>query len=340
MVAVIVQEGFVHAEWVREPRRRLGGRSSASSHRSTSPSTRRVAAWTKLFRARPCAGIAAAVERGRVRGPGCADEPPQHDEQLAREAAVGAHRQLRQAGFAVHAVVAGVARPSRDGPNAQSNVSPVVGAKIISGLVPCNAMPDEILTDHPARYRAMLVESGNPAALAGRQPAACARRCGARPVGGDRRRDDRDRALKRTTCCRRHAVREVGSNVLQLRLPAQRVPPAPAGAGPARRAAARARDPRSVGARRWASSPTTTSRRCARLPSGSRGEFAAAFFEATAPTRARAVAPVVLYRTLGPTLPDGAASAALLWGAAHRCAMGFEASVRRAGFTGEGPGVG
>jgi anaerobic selenocysteine-containing dehydrogenase len=44
----------------------------------------------------------------------------------------------------------------------------------------------------------------------------------------------------------------------------------------------------------------------------------------------------VLYRTLGPTLPDGAASAALLWGAAHRCALGFESSVRAAGFTGDG----
>ncbi|MBZ0253275.1 MAG: molybdopterin-dependent oxidoreductase, partial [Candidatus Methylomirabilis sp.] len=41
--------------------------------------------------------------------------------------------------------------------------SPVVGARIISGLVPCNVIPEEILTDHPARYRAMLIESGNPA---------------------------------------------------------------------------------------------------------------------------------------------------------------------------------
>ena len=45
-----------------------------------------------------------------------------------------------------------------DGPR-----SPVVGARIVSGLVPCNVIPDEILTDHPARYRAMVVESGNPA---------------------------------------------------------------------------------------------------------------------------------------------------------------------------------
>jgi len=41
--------------------------------------------------------------------------------------------------------------------------SPVVGAPIISGLVPCNVIADEILTDHPRRYRAMLVEAANPA---------------------------------------------------------------------------------------------------------------------------------------------------------------------------------
>jgi anaerobic selenocysteine-containing dehydrogenase len=41
--------------------------------------------------------------------------------------------------------------------------SPVVGAPIISGLVPCNVIAEEILTDHPQRYRGMLVESANPA---------------------------------------------------------------------------------------------------------------------------------------------------------------------------------
>jgi anaerobic selenocysteine-containing dehydrogenase len=41
--------------------------------------------------------------------------------------------------------------------------SPVVGAPIISGLVPCNVIADEILTDHPMRYRAMIVEAANPA---------------------------------------------------------------------------------------------------------------------------------------------------------------------------------
>ncbi|MCU0257612.1 MAG: molybdopterin-dependent oxidoreductase, partial [Solirubrobacteraceae bacterium] len=39
----------------------------------------------------------------------------------------------------------------------------VTGAPIINGLLPCNVIPDEILTDHPERFRAMLVESSNPA---------------------------------------------------------------------------------------------------------------------------------------------------------------------------------
>jgi anaerobic selenocysteine-containing dehydrogenase len=39
----------------------------------------------------------------------------------------------------------------------------VVGARVVGGLVPCNVIADEILTDHPKRYRAMLVEASNPA---------------------------------------------------------------------------------------------------------------------------------------------------------------------------------
>jgi len=40
--------------------------------------------------------------------------------------------------------------------------SPVTESKIIIGLIPCNVIPEEILTDHPKRFRAMLIESGNP----------------------------------------------------------------------------------------------------------------------------------------------------------------------------------
>ena len=43
-----------------------------------------------------------------------------------------------------------------------AQLSPVAGAKIITGLIPCNVIPEEILTDHPDRYRAMVIQSGNP----------------------------------------------------------------------------------------------------------------------------------------------------------------------------------
>ncbi len=40
--------------------------------------------------------------------------------------------------------------------------SPVLGSRIIVGLIPCATVPDEILTDHPDRFRAAIIESANP----------------------------------------------------------------------------------------------------------------------------------------------------------------------------------
>jgi len=51
----------------------------------------------------------------------------------------------------------------REGGGGAPRTSPVTGSRIIGGLTACNVIPDEILTDHPKRFRAMLVESGNPA---------------------------------------------------------------------------------------------------------------------------------------------------------------------------------
>ena len=44
-----------------------------------------------------------------------------------------------------------------------SATSPVGGHRIIGGMIPANVIPDEILTDHPKRFRAMFVEAENPA---------------------------------------------------------------------------------------------------------------------------------------------------------------------------------
>jgi len=51
----------------------------------------------------------------------------------------------------------------KEGSGGAPRRSPVTGARVIGGLTPCNVIPDEILTDHPKRIRALLVESGNPA---------------------------------------------------------------------------------------------------------------------------------------------------------------------------------
>ena len=51
--------------------------------------------------------------------------------------------------------------------------------------------------------------------------------------------------------------------------------------------------------------------------------------------RRMAVAPVLLYRSLGPTLPEGLAEGAVIWALAQRYAMGYAKSLARAGF--EGP---
>jgi anaerobic selenocysteine-containing dehydrogenase len=41
--------------------------------------------------------------------------------------------------------------------------TPVTGAPVLGGLIPSNVVPQEILSDHPDRFRAMIVESSNPA---------------------------------------------------------------------------------------------------------------------------------------------------------------------------------
>ncbi|MEM9315777.1 MAG: molybdopterin-dependent oxidoreductase, partial [Pseudomonadota bacterium] len=46
--------------------------------------------------------------------------------------------------------------------NATQRTSPVLGARTICGLIPCNIMAEEILADHPDAYRAMIIDSGNP----------------------------------------------------------------------------------------------------------------------------------------------------------------------------------
>ena len=225
---------------------------------------------------------------------------------------------------------------AKNAKSGRANVSPVVGARIISGLIPCNVIPEEILTDHPARYRAMLVESGNPA----------------HSIADSRAMREALEALEllvvidvamTETARLAHYVLPAASqyekweatffnfdfpnNVFHLRRPL--LDPLP---GTLPEPEIHARLVEALGA--LSDADYAPLREAA---AKGRAAFADAFFAASASDpKIGSFAPLVLYRTLGPTLPNGAASAAILWGASHRCALGFPTSVARAGFTGEG----
>jgi anaerobic selenocysteine-containing dehydrogenase len=215
-------------------------------------------------------------------------------------------------------------------------VSPVVGARIISGLIPCNVITDEILTDHPNRYRAMLVESGNPAhSLADSQRMREALSSLELLVVIDVAMTETARlahyVLPAASQYEKYEATffnfEFPKNVFHLRRPL--LDPLP-GTLPEPEIHARLVEALGV----LTDSDYAPLRQAATV---GREAYAAAFFAATtADPKLGAYAPILLYRTLGPTLPNGAASAAILWGASHRCAMGFPESVARAGYTGDG----
>jgi anaerobic selenocysteine-containing dehydrogenase len=213
--------------------------------------------------------------------------------------------------------------------------SPVVGARIIGGLVPCNVIADEILTEHPARYRAMLVESANPAhslADSGRMREA---------LGALDLVVVIDVAMTETARLADYVLPapsqyekweatffnfDFPDNVFHLRRP---LLPPPDGVLPEPEIHARLVEALDL-------LPDETIEPLRVAAEDGRAAFAEAFFAATSadPALGR-LAPLVLYRTLGPMLPDGAAAAAILWGAAHRCVASFPEAVARAGY-GEG----
>ena len=225
----------------------------------------------------------------------------------------------------LHSWLAPLFRPSRVGR------TPVTGAPIIGGLVPCNVIPDEILTDHPARFRAMLVESSNPA-----HSLADSRRMG-EALDALEHLVVIDVAMTETA---RHAhyvlpaatqyekpeatffTLEFPRNSFHLRH--RLLEPLP---GTLPEPEIYARLMRALGVLDEAElEPLRAAAR------EGRGAYAQAFAAAAAgdPRIAR-LAPYVLYATLGPTLPEGLEGAAALWGLAQRCAMTYPDAVRRAG---------
>ena len=217
--------------------------------------------------------------------------------------------------------------------------SPVGGHRIITGLIPANVIPDEILTDHPKRFRAMIVESANPAhSLADSQRMREALAALDTVVVIDVAMTETARLAHYVLPASSQYEKweatffnlEFPRNVFQLRAPI--LEPLP---GTLPEPEIHRRLVRALGAIKD-KDLVYLHAAAARIPTEGRDAFADAFFQVTAANPSLfPLAPVLLYETLGPTLPDGAASAAVLWGAAHLCAMTYADSLRRAGFSGE-----
>ena len=222
------------------------------------------------------------------------------------------------------------------GPGGSGDRTPVTGAPIIAGLVPCNSITEEILTDHPDRLRAMWIDATNPAhSLADSDRWRRAMRALDLSVVVDVALTETGRladfVLPASSQFEKWEASffnfEFPHNVFQLRAPV--LDPLP---GTLSEPEIYARVIRALGV----VDPKTIANLSA-AANGGRDSFTVAFFAAIAADPAiTMLAPYLLYETLGPTLPDGARPAAGLWAAAHLCALHNPEGVRRAGFTGPG----
>jgi anaerobic selenocysteine-containing dehydrogenase len=218
----------------------------------------------------------------------------------------------------------------------EDNRTQVSGERIISGLTPCNSIADEILTDHPKRYRAMLVESANPAhSLADSQRMREALSALDTLVVIDIAMTETarlaDYVLPTPTQYEKAEATffnfEFPANYFHLRQP---LFDAPEGVLP---------EPE-IHARLCEALGAYSDQDLAPLHAAAaqgRAAFIPVFFGTvlTNPKLAP-LAPVILYRTLGPHLPPGLQSAAVVWGLVHQFAAEYPDSIRRAGFEGSG----
>ena len=233
-------------------------------------------------------------------------------------------------------------RPLMSSNTSLARRTPVTGMPLLGGLVACNVIPDEILTEHPDRFRAMLIETANPA----------------HSLADSRRFVDALKALEvvvvidvALTETARHADYvlptptqyekaeatffnfEFPTNHFHLRQP---ILPPPADADVLPEAEIHCRLVEALG---------SMSAVVEELANVARNESRVAFAEAfqhamQADPSLNRLASLVLYRALGPTLPEGYENGASLWGVAHYCATHNAEPMRRAGLDGDGPLLG
>lgn len=218
--------------------------------------------------------------------------------------------------------------------------TPVSGARIISGLVPCTAIPGEILTDHPDRYRAMIIESGNPVHSLPDSPtwreALRALECSVViDVAMTATAREADYVLPATSQYEKAEATffnfEFPDNYFHVRKPLFQAP-----AGALDEAEIHMRIAEALGG----------------VPEGIEAELLAAldqgrehfrnvvFTKLAEDPNLMRIAPGLLYRTLGTKLPEGMQNAAALWAVCHQHAMASRSSIEAAGIHGEGMDLG
>ena len=209
--------------------------------------------------------------------------------------------------------------------------TPVTGAPILGSLMPCNVIPDEILTDHPKRFRGLIVESANPAhSLADSQRMHDALQALELLVVIDVAMTETARLADYVLPAASQFEKpeatfftlEFPHNDFHLRHPL--LEPLP-GTLPEPEIWARL-----VGALGLIDEAALEPLRAAARES--RQAYAKAVLDATvADPSIVGLLPFVLYETLGPTLPEGLAGAAVLWGLSQRVALSYGDAMRRAG---------
>ena len=238
------------------------------------------------------------------------------------------------------APIIAVHRAKVDGDGREVDVKrlPVTGAPIISGLYPGALLADEILTDHPERPRALVIESSNPVHSL---PESDKMRRAIRSLDFSLAVDvamtetarECDYVLPASSQYEKWEAtffpRNFPANIFHLREPL--LQPLP---NTLTEAEIHARLIEAMGI-------FEPGELDALAEAGAQGldAYQAVFFAemGTNPKIARML-PYVMYRTLGPHLGEGRASAALVWGLCQMYCMKHSTEAARAGF--EGPGAG
>ena len=227
------------------------------------------------------------------------------------------------------------------GAGTEGGKSPVLGGRIIDGLVPANSIPDEVMADHPNRYRAMIIESGNPVhslpdSTKWRQAMRALECSVVIDIAMTETAREADYVLPTTTQFEKAEATffnfEFPENYFHIRAPLFTPPQ-----GVLDEAEIHARIAEALGTLPEGLEDELSGA----LNDGGREGFRDLFFAKLGENPAIArIAPALLYRTLGKALPEGMQNAAALWAVCHQHAATNRKSVEAAGMTGEGMALG